>query len=73
MSFTLVSRHDAVRMNKAKLTAIKQSDEDIQLIRVGLARFKGGLVRTPLSTIDVSDTRSMTEAHPADVPGTTDH
>jgi hypothetical protein len=60
-------------MNKARLTATKQVDEDIQLIRAGLARFKGGLVRIPLSTIDVSDTGSMTETHPEDVPSTTDY
>jgi len=72
-SFTLVSRPDAVRMKKAKLTATKQSDKDIQIVRAGLARFKGGLVRIPLSTIDVTDTGSMTEAHPDDVPSTTDY
>ena len=72
-SFTIVSRPDAVRMNKAMLTATKQTDEDIQLVRAGIARFKGGLVRIPLSTIDVSDTGSMTEAHPDDVSGSTDY
>jgi creatinine amidohydrolase len=72
-AFTLASRPEAVRMDRAVLTPTRQVDEDIQLIRAGLARFKGGVVRIPLSTVDVSDTGSMTEAHPDDVPGTSDY
>ena len=72
-AFTLASRPEAVRMERAVLTPTRQVDEDIQLIRVGLARFKGGVVRIPLSTVDVSETGSMTEAHPDDVPGTSDY
>ncbi|HUS79459.1 MAG TPA: creatininase family protein [Patescibacteria group bacterium] len=72
-AFMLASRPEAVRLEKAVLTPTRQTDEDIQLMRAGLARFEDGVVRIPLSTIDVSDTGSMTEAHPDDVPGTADY
>jgi creatinine amidohydrolase len=72
-SFTLASRPEAVRMERAVLTPTRQADGDIQLIRAGLARFKGGTIRIPLSTVNVSETGSMTEAHPDDVPGTSDY
>jgi creatinine amidohydrolase len=69
----LASRPEGVRMERAVLTPTRQVDEEIQLVRAGLARFKGGQVRIPLSTVDVSETGSMTEAHPDDVPGTSDY
>jgi creatinine amidohydrolase len=69
----LASRPEAVRMERALLTPTRQVDDEIQLVRSGLGRFKGGLVRIPLSTVDVSETGSMTEAHPDDVPGTSDY
>jgi creatinine amidohydrolase/Fe(II)-dependent formamide hydrolase-like protein len=69
----LASRPEAVRMDRAVLTPTRQVDDEIQLVRSGLARFKDGLVRIPLSTVDVSETGSMTEAHPDDVPGTSDY
>lgn len=72
-ALTLASRPGAVRMDKAVLTATRQVDEEIQLVRAGLARFKDGVVRIPLRTIDVTETGSMTEAHPDDVPGTSDY
>jgi len=72
-AFTLASRPEAVRMGRAVLTPTRQVDGDIQLVRAGLARFKGGVVRIPLSTVDVSETGSMTEAHPDDVHGTSDY
>jgi creatinine amidohydrolase len=72
-AFTLASRPEAVRMERAVLTPTRQVDGDIQLIRAGLARFKGGTIRIPLSTVNVSETGSMTEAHPDDVPGTRDY
>ena len=71
-AFMIASRPEAVRLEKAVLTPTRQVDEEIQLVRAGLARFKDGLVRIPLSTADVSVTGSMTEAHPEDVPGTKD-
>ena len=69
----LASRPEAVRMDRAVLTPTRQVDDEIQLVRSGLGRFKDGLVRIPLSTVDVSETGSMTEAHPDDVPGTSDY
>ena len=69
----LNSRPEAVKLHEAVLTATRQVNADIELERAGLARFKGGLVRIPLRTIDVSSTGSMTEAHPDDVPGTRDY
>lgn len=72
-AFTLASRPEAVRMERAVLTPTRQVEGDIQLIRAGLARFKGGTIRMPLSTVNVSETGSMTEAHPDDVPGTSDY
>jgi creatinine amidohydrolase len=72
-SFMLASRPEAVRMERAVLSPTKQVNPEIQLVRAGLARFRDGIVRIPLSTADVSDTGSMTEAHPDDVPGTSDY
>ncbi len=72
-ALTLASRPEAVRMGRAVLSATKQFDDEVQMVRAGLARFRGGLVRIPLKTGDVSDTGSMTEAHPEDVPGTRDY
>ena len=71
-AFMIASRPEAVRLERAILTPTRQVDEEIQLVRAGLARFKDGLVRIPLSTADVSATGSMTEAHPDEVPGTKD-
>ena len=72
-AFMLASRPEAVKLEYAVLTPTRQVDEEIQLVRAGLARFKDGVVRIPLSTADVSSTGSMTEAHPDDVPGTKDY
>lgn len=72
-AFTLASRPEAVRLERAVLTATRQVDEELQLVRAGLARYKDGVVRIPLSTVDVTETGSMTEAHPDDVPGTEDY
>lgn len=69
----LASRPQAVKMEYAVLTPTRQVDEDIQLISAGLARFRDGVVRVPLRTLDVTDTGSMTEAHPNEVPGTKDY
>ena len=69
----LASRPQAVKMEYAVLTPTRQVDEDIQLISAGLARFRDGVVRIPLNTLDVTDTGSMTEAHPDEVPGTKDY
>lgn len=69
----LASRPQAVKMEYAVLTPTRQVDEDIQLISAGLARFRDGVVRVPLRTLDVTDTGSMTEAHPDEVPGTKDY
>lgn len=72
-AFTLVSRPRAVRIQYAVLTPTRQVDDDIELIRAGLAKFRKGVARIPLRTADVSSTGSMTEAHPDDVQGTTDY
>ena len=72
-AFMLASRPEAVKLEYAVLTPTRQVDDEIQLVRAGLARFKDGVVRIPLSTADVSSTGSMTEAHPDDVQGTKDY
>ena len=72
-AFMLASRPEAVKLDYAVLTPTRQVDEEIQLVRAGVARFKDGVVRIPLSTVDVSSTGSMTESHPDDVPGTRDY
>lgn len=72
-SFMLAARPEAVKMELAMLSPTTQVDEDIQLVSLGSARFKGGMIRMPLKTADVSVSGSMTEAHPEDVPGTTDY
>jgi len=69
----LASKPEAVKMEYAVLSPTKQVDKQIHLIKAGLARFRDGLVRIPLKTADVSESGSMTEAHPDDVPGTTDY
>ena len=69
----LASRPEAVKMEYAVLTPTRQVNEEIQLISAGMARFKEGVVRIPLRTVDVSGTGSMTEAHPDEVPGTRDY
>jgi creatinine amidohydrolase len=72
-AFTLASRPGAVRLQYAVLTPTRQVDDDIELIRSGLAKFREGVARIPLRTADVSSTGSMTEAHPDDVQGTKDY
>ena len=72
-SLTLASRPEAVRMSRAVLTETRQVDEEIQLLRAGVARFKGGIVRIPLRVLDVSDTGSMTETHPDEAHTTSDY
>jgi creatinine amidohydrolase len=72
-ALTLASRPEAVRMDKAVVKETRQVDPEIQLIRAGLARFRGGVVRIPLRTIDVTDVGSMTEAHPDEVQTTSDY
>lgn len=59
-------------MDRALLKETRQVDPEIQLVRAGLARFRGGVVRIPLRTIDVTDVGSMTEAHPDNAPTTSD-
>lgn len=72
-ALTLASRPEAVRMDRAVLKETRQVDPEIQLVRAGLARFRGGVVGIPLRTIDVSEVGSMTEAHPDDVQTTSDY
>ena len=72
-SFTLASRPEAVRMELAYCMATKQLDEDIQFTRAGVARYKNGLVRIPLQSVDVTDVGSMTESHPDDYPSVDDY
>ncbi|MBN2336498.1 creatininase family protein [Candidatus Bathyarchaeota archaeon] len=72
-ALTLASRPEAVRMEKAVVKATRQVDPEIQLLRAGLARFRGGVARIPLRTIDVTDVGSMTETHPDEAPGTSDY
>lgn len=72
-ALTLASRPEAVRMDRAVLKETRQVDPEIQLVRAGLARFKGGVVGIPLRTIDVSEVGSMTEAHPDDMQTTSDY
>lgn len=72
-ALTLASRPEAVRMKKAKLTSTRQVDDEIQFTHPGLAHFKGGNIRIPLRVIDVTNTGSMTEAHPDEVLGTEDY
>jgi len=69
----LATRPEAVKMERAELSPTRQVDDEIQLVRAGLAKFRDGLVRIVLKTADVSDTGSMTEALPDAVPGTTDY
>lgn len=72
-AFMLASRPEAVKMELALLSPTTQVDKDIQLVSLVEARFRNGIVRIPLKTADVSVSGSMTEAHPDDVPGTTDY
>lgn len=72
-AFMLASRPEAVKMEYAVLSPTKQFDDEIEIIRAGTAQFNGGVVLLPLKTVDVSDTGSMTEAHPGEEPGTRDY
>lgn len=72
-ALSLASRPEAVKIEKAVLSATKQHDKNIELIRAGKARFKDGIVTIPLKTADVTDTGSMTEAHPEEIQGTRDY
>ncbi len=72
-AFMLASRPEAVKMEYAILSPTKQFDDDIKILRAGLAEFDGGVVRLPLKTADVTDTGSMTEADPDDEHGTKDY
>jgi creatinine amidohydrolase len=72
-SLMLASRAEAVKVQYAILSPTKQVHKDIQLISSGTARFKDGMVRIILRTADVSQTGSMTEHHPDQVPGTADY
>jgi len=72
-ALSLASRPEAVKIGKAILSETKQHDKNIELIRAGKARFKDGTVTIPLKTGDVTDTGSMTEAHPEEVQGTIDY
>lgn len=69
----LASRPEAVKMELALLSPTTQIDEEIQLVSLGSARFRGGTIRMPLRTADVSISGSMTEYHPDDAPGTKDY
>ena len=46
---------------------------ETELVSLVEAKFKDGLIKLPLNTADVSNTGSMTEAHPDDVTGTKDY
>jgi len=72
-AFMLASRPEAVKMEFAILSPTTQVDEEIELVSLGSAKFRDGIVRIPLKTADVSHSGSMTEAHPKDSPGTTDY
>jgi creatinine amidohydrolase len=72
-SLMLASRPQAVKLQYAVLSPTKQVSKDIQLISSGTARFKDGMVRIVLRTADVSQTGSMAEHHPDQVPGTRDY
>ena len=72
-AFMLASRPEAVKMEYAVLSSTKQFDKDIEIIRAGQAKFDSGVVWLPLKTGDVSDTGSMTEAHPSEAAGTRDY
>ena len=72
-SLMLASRPEAVKIKYAILSPTKQVDKDIQLVSSGTARFKEGIVRIILRTADVSQTGSMAEHHPDQVPGTKDY
>jgi creatinine amidohydrolase len=72
-SLMLASRPEAVKIQYAILSPTKQVSKDIELVSSGTAKFKEGLVRIILRTADVSETGSMTEHHPDQVPGTTDY
>jgi creatinine amidohydrolase len=69
-AFMLASRPEAVKMEYAILSPTKQFDNDIKIIRSGLAKFDGGDVLLPLKTADVSITGSMTETDPDEEIGT---
>ena len=71
-SLMIAARPEAVKMEYAVLTPTKQVDENIELCGAHMARFKEGLIRFKLRTADVSDTGSMTEAHPDEIAGTKD-
>jgi creatinine amidohydrolase len=72
-SIMLASRPEAVKIKYAILSPTKQLNKEIQLVSSGTARFKDGIVRIILRTADVSETGSMTEHHPDQLPGTTDY
>jgi creatinine amidohydrolase len=72
-AFMLASRPEAVKLEYAILSPTKQFDDDIKILRAGLAEFDGGVVRLPLKTADVTDTGSMTEADPDVELGTNDY
>lgn len=69
-AFMLASRPEAVKMEYAILSPTKQFDNDIKIIRSGLAKFDDGDVLLPLKTADVSITGSMTETDPDEELGT---
>lgn len=72
-AFVLASKPEATRMHLAVLSETTQVDDKIELVSLVEARFKDGLIKLPLNTADVSNTGSMTEAHPDDVKGTKDY
>jgi creatinine amidohydrolase/Fe(II)-dependent formamide hydrolase-like protein len=69
----LAVRPEAVKIEYAILSPTKQVDKDIRLISLGEASFRDGIVRLGLRTADVSDTGSMGEHSPEEVPGTKDY
>jgi creatinine amidohydrolase len=72
-AFVLASRPEAARMDLAVLSPTKQVDSKIELVSLVEAKFEDGYIMLPLKTAEVSETGSMTEAHPDEVPGTKDY
>jgi creatinine amidohydrolase len=72
-ALTLAARPEAVKLKYAILSPTKQYDTDIQIASLHTAKFKEGVIRIELTTAEVSDTGTMTEHLPSEVPGTRDY
>jgi creatinine amidohydrolase len=69
----LAARPEAVKMKYAILSPTKQYDTEIQMASLHTAKFREGMIRIELTTAEVSDTGTMTEHLPSEVPGTKDY